>query len=522
MKGLFWRKSYVYLGVAAAFLAPAGIMFAVAPDTLSTAILGLMCFTLVIGYFAGLMPTIQYVQGFRRCRAKIEESMAIQTTEPWIAVFKTENIFGIRTLDEAFRLYKGAIEEERENDEYLSDIEEYISEEYLALRAWRGLVQQVPGTLTGLGILGTFIGLVLGIGSITFTTIETALASINQLIAGIEMAFFTSICGVILSIIFNMVSQIVWNVMMREYGLFMDSYHKLVIPAVEVQKRKKTSENMKAILERLDRLPKNPGFSLSHGGSGQSDTFSNEQVLMSQIVTGLQRGEFTFFLQPAVELATRKVVRAEALVRWNHETLGILPPSSFVPVLEKNAYITKLDMYVWEAVCQTIRRWIDAGVRPVPISINLSRTDIMAMDLAPFFEGMLKKYRIPPRFLELEIAQNAYRDNPGMVSEVAGALRQMGFKVVMDGFDGDFIAINMLKGVEIDALKLDIRFMKGNALNSFPELFGQAKKLGIDMSVEGIENTEQITNLRKAGCSVGQGYYFYTPMSIEDFEKITE
>ena len=179
-------------------------------------------------------------------------------------------------------------------------------------------------------------------------------------------------------------------------------------------------------------------------------------------------------------------------------------------------------MYIWEAVCQTIRGWIDAGVRPVPISINLSRTDIMAMDLAPFFDGMLKKYRIPPRFLELEIAQNAYRDNPGMVSEVAGALRQMGFKVVMDGFDGDFIAINMLKGVEIDALKLDIRFMKGNALNSFPELFGQAKKLGIDRSVEGIENTEQITNLRKAGCSVGQGYYFYTPMSIEDFEKITE
>ena len=117
----------------------------------------------------------------------------------------------------------------------------------------------------------------------------------------------------------------------------------------------------------------------------------NERVLMPQILDGLRKNEFTFFLQPRYDLNTRRVVGAEALVRWNHPVLGVISPAVFIPVLENNGYITKLDQYIWEEVCKTIRVWIDAGVRPVPIAVNVTKTDILAIDVAEFFSEMLKK-----------------------------------------------------------------------------------------------------------------------------------
>ena len=175
-----------------------------------------------------------------------------------------------------------------------------------------------------------------------------------------------------------------------------------------------------------------------------------------------------------------------------------------------------MDAYVWELVCKNIRKWIDAGIRPVPVSVNISKTDLLAMDVAGFFESMLDKYHIPPRALELEIAKNAYVQSPKTTNDVAGVLRRLGFKVVMDGFDGDYISVSMMKGMEADALKLDLRFISEYENTDIEAIFDQARKLNIEIFPEGIENTEQITNLKKAGCVMGQGYYFYKPMSIDD------
>lgn len=510
------------VGAAALLMIAGGLLLSLAPDTLSMLILLVMCLFVILGFSIGLMPALLYGSGFRTARQNMEQALDVQSTETWIAVFKFETLFRQKTLDNLFKDYKNVVEQQKEDDEIVSDIEEYINEDVLSLRTWQGLLNQIPGTLTGLGILGTFIGLITGISSIGFSSVEAALESIAVLLGGIEAAFYTSISGVILSIIFNILNRMIWNSMLREYGLFVETFHKIVIPSVEEQTRKKQNRDIKSILSRLDRLPKNPGFSLSVGGSsmiGTAGAAANEQILMPQITEGLKKGEFTFYLQPRVDLVTRKFVAAEALVRWNHEALGVLTPSSFVPILEKNGYITRMDAYIWETVCKTIRRWIDAGVRPVPVSLNLSKTDILAMDVAGFFEQMLEKYRIPPRALELEIAKNAYTQSPGTTAEVAGDLRRLGFKVIMDGFDGDYISVNMLENVETDALKLDLRFMSGQEENDLQAIFDQARKLNIEMMAEGIENTEQITILRKAGCAVGQGYYFYKPMSIEEFEK---
>lgn len=497
------------------------LLLSLAPDTLSMIILIIMFFIVTLGFFLGLMPSLLYGNGFRNARNNIGQALDIQSTETWIAVFKMDFLFRQKDLDNMFREYKNHAERQKEEGEIVSDIEEYISEDVLSLRVWQGFILQIPGILTGLGILGTFIGLISGISSIGFSSVDAALESISLLLSGIQTAFYTSISGVILSILFNILNRLSWNSMLREYGLFTDTFHKTVIPTMEEQQRKKQNSDIKKILSRLDRIPKNPGFSLTASGNGKNPDSVNEQVLMPQIVEGLKKGEFTFYLQPQVELGSKKIIAAEALVRWNHEALGLLTPSFFVPCLESNGFITKMDAYVWELVCKTVRRWIDAGIRPVPIAVNISKTDLLAMDVTGFFESMLDKYHIPPRALELEIAKNAYVQNPKTTNDVAGALRRLGFKVVMDGFDGDYISVNMMEGMEADTLKLDLRFMSEYEETDMQAVFDQARKLNIEIVPEGIENTEQITNLKRAGCMTGQGYYFYKPMSIEAFEKTT-
>ncbi len=509
------------IGTAAVLLVAGGLLISLAPDTLSMMILGVMCTIVVLGFILSLMPMLMFTNGFRTARQNVEQTLDVQSMETWIAVFRLESLFREKVLDAFFLEYKNKVEQQKEEDEIISDIEEFISEDILALQTWQGVVLQVPGVLTGLGILGTFVGLITGIQGIGFSSVEAALESISVLLGGIGTAFYTSISGVILSIVFNILNRMIWNYMLREHGLFINAFHKIVIPSAEDQIRIRDNRNMRTILQRLDRIPKQAGFSLASGGAvGEGTPAANEQALMQQIMEGMKRQEFIFYLQPRIDLNTKKYVAADALVRWNHERMGVLTPASFVPVLEKNGFITRLDTYVWERVCATIRGWIDQGVRPVPISLNLSKTDLLAMDVAAFFEGMLEKYRIPPRALELEIAKNAFIQSPGTTAEVAASLRQMGFKVVLDGFDGDYISLNMLDGVEVDALKLDLRFLQDQGLNSLQAIFEKAKKLNIEMTAEGIENTEQIANLKKAGCTVGQGYYFQKPMSIEDFESV--
>ncbi|MGN0243025.1 MAG: EAL domain-containing protein [Lachnospiraceae bacterium] len=507
-------------GIAVLLLVAGGLLFSLAPDTLSMIILSIMCFIIALGFFLGLMPALTFSSGFKNARQGINQALDVQSTETWIAVFKLETLFREKVLDQLFQEYKNKVEQQKEDEDIVSDIEEYFSEDMLSLKTWQGFVLQIPGTLTGLGILGTFIGLIAGISSIAFSSVEATLESIAVLLSGIETAFYTSISGVILSIIFNILNRMIWDVMLREYGLFVDTFHKVVIPTVEEQERRKQKRDVRRILDRLDRIPKNLQYSFSAVGNELADDSKNEPMLMSQITEGLKKGEFIFYLQPRVYLNTRKFVGAEALVRWNHEKLGLLTPAAFVPVLENNGFITRIDSFIWEEVCKTIRKWIDAGMRPVPVSVNLSKTDILAMDVAGFFRRMLEKYRIPPRSLEMEIVKSAYVQSPEMTSEVASALRRLGFKVIMDGFDGDYISVNMLENIETDALKLDLRLIPSSNENELKTYFEQARKLNIEMMAEGIENMEQFSDLKKAGCAIGQGYCFHRPMSLETFEAV--
>lgn len=514
-------KKIVYLFVVMIVLA--GVILGIAaPDGLSLAFVAIMCLVLLLGIWFGVLPVISFTNGLEAGQKSIQRVVQVQTDSAWTAVSQMNRFFYQGTLDRLFREYRDKVQRQREAGQIQSDIEEVINEDILALLSWRQIVGQIPGIMTGLGILGTFIGLLVGIRGVGFNTVEAALSTVQSILNGINIAFYTSISGVILSIIFNLIYNILWNMMSRELGVFIEDFRRYIVPDVDEQSRYQDRLNVQRIVKLLEEMPKDNGFSLSNGqqAGGYDGQDRNEHILMPQIQKGLKDGEFVFYLQPRYNLNTKKITGAEALVRWNHGSLGVVPPAVFIPALEKNGYITKLDQYIWEEVCKTIRQWIDSGLRPMPISLNVTKTDILAMDVVDFFEGMLKKYRIPPRYLDIEIAENAYLQSHGAVYEVEDRLQQAGFRVIVDGFDGDYMAFDSIQGVHTDTLKLDLRYFEaGPRLSAIQDVFEQARKLQLTVFAEGIENMEQLTALRKAGCTEGQGFYFSKPLSVEEFIK---
>lgn len=493
-----------------------GALIMFAPDTLSVLFVGIAEAVVIVSMIFGVMPVISYTNGIQNGLLTIQRLQEVQASSTWLAMMQTERFFRQKTLDELFREYRDKLQSQRESGQLLADINEFINEDVLALKSWQTVMLQIPGTLTGIGILGTFVGLIMGIGNISFSTVDAALFSVQALLNGIELAFFTSISGVILSILFNITYRIAWNMLVRDLGVFEEEFHKYIIPPLEEQQRYRERKDIVQITELLERLPRlSSSYSVARGGEPAFGS-GNEEVLMPQILAGLKNNEFMFYLQPRYELSTRRIIGAEALVRWRHSKLGIVSPAVFMPMLEKNGYITKLDQYIWEEVCRTIREWIDTGLRPVPISVNVTKTDILAMDVSNIFDELLKKYRIPPRSIEVEIAQNAYMHTHGTANEVEAHLRQIGIRVLLDGFNGDFLPLEVGDRFGADAVKLDLR-----GLADGPEIvasvFEQSRKLHVNICVEGIESMEQLSLLRKCGATEGQGYYLSKPVSVEDF-----
>lgn len=513
-------KKFTYLFTLTIVLA--GIALVVfSPDIFSIVMVAIMVAVMLAGVYFGIFQVIAFTSGLQNARTNIQKILETKTNSAWLAVTQIEEFFGEKSLDTLFQEYRNKVQMQRENGQIVSDIEEVINENVLFYLSWNSVIRQIPGTMTGLGILGTFVGLLLGIREIGFNTVESALSSVQSILSGIDIAFYTSIAGVILSILFNIVFNILKNMMVRELGLFSEEFHRYVLPAAQEQERFRSRREIQQIIELLERLPKNQGYSLSNAQGGTSVVASsNEQILMPQILEGLKKGEFVFYLQPVYDLNSKRIVGAEALVRWNHSSLGIISPSVFIPLLETNGYITKLDQYIWESIFKKIRQWMDAGLRPSPISLNVTKTDILAMDVGEFFCDMLKKYRIPPKQIEIEIAENVYTQAQNIVHDVEQKLLQVGFGVIIDGFDGDYIKLGDVEQIRTDALKLDLRYFRGeHFMNELAAVFGQADKLNLKVFASGIENMNQLAALKKYGCTKGQGFYFSKPLSVEQFEE---
>lgn len=256
------------------------------------------------------------------------------------------------------------------------------------------------------------------------------------------------------------------------------------------------------------------------------DKVEEEIRILSEVQEGLEKEEFTFFIQPQCDISNGKIVGGESLVRWMHGEKGMIPPGKFIPVLEKNGFIANLDRYVWRKVCEWLRNWIDKGYHPVPISINVSRIDIFSMDVPAYLNELINKYRLPAKLLKVEITESAYAESNDKIIRTVKQLRDADFLVMMDDFGSGYSSLNMLKSVSVDVLKIDMRFLEINeseeekGIGILESVINMARQMRIPIVVEGVETQVQENFLLKMGCRYSQGYYYYKPLPIAEFEKL--
>lgn len=189
-------------------------------------------------------------------------------------------------------------------------------------------------------------------------------------------------------------------------------------------------------------------------------TRKHEQQILDEIDQAMEEHQFEIYMQPKYDLITEHIAGAETLIRWKHPKKGFIPPDQFIPVLEKNGLVTKLDMYVWEETCKVIRKWILQGKRYVPVSVNVSRKDIYNEDLPKVLTEMVHKYGLEPKHLHLEITETAYMENPQQLIAVVRELKEAGFVIEMDDFGSGYSSLNMLSALPIDILKLDMKLVQ--------------------------------------------------------------
>ncbi|WP_304509798.1 EAL domain-containing protein [Anaerotignum sp.] len=255
------------------------------------------------------------------------------------------------------------------------------------------------------------------------------------------------------------------------------------------------------------------------------ETLLEQQEILNEMELALKDGQFIPYLQPQYNYETGKLVGAEALVRWEHPRKGTIIPNRFIPLFERNGFISRLDEYMWEQICIILKRWQDSAMPLVPISVNVSRRDIYNPHLVENIVTLLSKYNLEPSLLHLEITESAYTQNAEQLVNTVNLLRNHGLEVHMDDFGSGYSSLNMLQNVPVDILKLDMKFMgndyknerSGNVLNAVVRM---ATALRLPVLAEGVETKEQADFLKSIGCLLMQGYFFSRPMMIADFEAL--
>ena len=243
-----------------------------------------------------------------------------------------------------------------------------------------------------------------------------------------------------------------------------------------------------------------------HSGSGihrfapaMLDSLKAQQQLLSELEHALDNHEFTFFLQPKCNSMTRAIVGMEALVRWNHPTRGCVQPSEFMPLLESTGLISRLDQYIWEAVCQTLQKWQASGSNLVPVSVNVSVVDIVNLDVPQIFSDLVEKYQLEPKLLLAEITETMLAENSSVVENAIQGLHRKGFSVMMDDFGSGYSSLNMLKDTNVDAIKLDMKLIDMNQQNHskgvqiVESVINMAHRLNLPIIAEGVETPEQVS-----------------------------
>lgn len=248
--------------------------------------------------------------------------------------------------------------------------------------------------------------------------------------------------------------------------------------------------------------------------------------LINDIDDAIANRDLVVFYQPKYGIQSDKPVlrSAEALIRWKHPELGMISPGDFIPLFESNGLIQKLDHYVWAEAASQIRKWKDEFGYTLPVSVNVSRVDIYNPDLEKRLLEILDDNDLTTSELMLEITESAYADDAKGLTDVVNSLRDKGFKIEMDDFGTGYSSLNMITGIPIDVLKIDMKFIRNmnkdeKSLKLVELVMDIARFLNVPAVAEGVEEESQVEKLKEMGCELIQGYYFSKPVPAEEFNR---
>lgn len=247
-----------------------------------------------------------------------------------------------------------------------------------------------------------------------------------------------------------------------------------------------------------------------------------KKQVTSMMESALSGQEFSMYLQPKVLLKTGELMGAEALARWNSPTFGIIYPDRFVPILEQNGFVRRLDFFMLEEACRFLAAIREAGRPLLPISVNFAKSHLSMDKLVERIFAIVRRYDIPTRLIEIEFTENTFTDGMERLIEVVISLKRLGFRVSIDDFGSAYSSLNYLKDLPIDIVKIDKGFLntskdtdRGKIVIS--KIIELLKSLRILSVMEGVENEEQVEFLQKMGCDIGQGFFYAKPLSEEDY-----
>ena len=252
------------------------------------------------------------------------------------------------------------------------------------------------------------------------------------------------------------------------------------------------------------------------------ESLYNRKFIEENMQTAITERQFMMYLQPKYSIAKNEIIGAEALVRWKHPKRGMIFPDQFIPIIEENGFIRKVDYYIWEEACRFIKKCEEAGVTTCPISVNVSRAHLSDDECIIVLSDLIRNTGISKKLLELEITETV---DDHQVSMKAFQLKEEGYTLLMDDFGSGYSSLNILLETPFDVIKLDKKFMENMMLSGkgrliLEQVVSMSDKLGLGLLAEGVETKEQVELLRSIGCDQVQGYYYAKPMPKEEFYEL--
>lgn len=261
--------------------------------------------------------------------------------------------------------------------------------------------------------------------------------------------------------------------------------------------------------------------------SDMADDSLKKYEILSELKNAIKHGQICTYVQPQYDILRREYVSMEALVRWNHPVKGLLSPDKFITVCEENGFISNIDFCVLEQMCVYIRNRMDQSLRILPVAVNQSQITIHEPGYYKRITSLVDKYRVPPKYIELEVTESAYVHNLQETITILTKLKDFGFRISMDDFGTGYSSLNLLKDIPIDVIKIDKGFLTEGLTEKKPKeiiksITNMAHNIDISVVCEGVEYPQQLPFLEEIGCELVQGFLFGKPMPYEEIEDFIE